>query len=99
MHQLEKLNIWKKSMELTKEIYKITKEFPDEEKFGLISQMRRSAVSVCSNIAERAGRNSIPEFVHFLAIANGSAYELQTQLMLARDMGFVQTEKADNLSI
>ncbi len=70
-------------MNLTEEVYKAVIDFPNDEKFGLSSQIKRSAVSIPSNIAEGAGRNSKNEFKHFLAIANGSSYELQTQLILA----------------
>ena len=89
MHKLTELKIWKKAMELTAEIYEATANFPTEEKYGLTSQIRRSAVSVSSNIAEGAGRNSSKEFCHFLGISNGSAYELQTQLMLANRLKLI----------
>ena len=77
------LVVWQKSMELTKKIYTITKDFPKEEVYGLTSQIRRSAVSIPSNIAEGKGRNSDKEFVRFLQISLGSLYELQTQFELA----------------
>ena len=92
MHKVEDLKIWKKSMELTTSVYKICKELPLDEKFGLISQIKRSAVSIPSNIAEGAGRNSKKEFAHFLSIANGSTYELQTQLMLSMELKLISTE-------
>jgi len=71
-------------MDIVTEVYRLTADFPKEEKYGLTSQIRRVAVSVVSNVAEGAGRNSDKEFVHFLGISNGSSYELQTQLMLSR---------------
>ncbi|QQX76408.1 MULTISPECIES: four helix bundle protein [Aequorivita] len=83
MHKLEELKIWNKAMEVAEEVYLLTANFPNEEKFGLISQLRRSAVSIPSNIAEGAGRNTNGEFKNFLGIANGSSYELFTQLLLS----------------
>jgi len=82
MHNLNELKIWEKSMKITEAVYKISTTFPDDEKYNLTSQVRRSAVSIPSNIAEGAGRNSDNEFKHFLGVANGSLYELQTQVML-----------------
>ncbi|MBS1558478.1 MAG: four helix bundle protein [Bacteroidetes bacterium] len=84
MHNLKKLKVWHKAMDIVTEVYRLTADFPKEEKYGLTSQIRRVAVSVVSNVAEGAGRNSDKEFVHFLGISNGSSYELQTQLMLSR---------------
>ncbi|SRX56114.1 four helix bundle protein [Aequorivita sp. CIP111184] len=83
MHKLEDLKIWNKAMEVAEEVYLLTENFPKEEKFGLISQLRRSAVSIPSNIAEGAGRNTNGEFRNFLGISNGSSYELYTQLLLS----------------
>ncbi len=76
-------------MELTKSVYQLVLELPTDEKFGLISQIKRSSISIPSNIAEGAGRNSNKEFKHFLSIANGSVYELQTQLILLIDLNIV----------
>ena len=84
------LHIWKKSISLVKEIYSITREFPADERFGIIQQMRRSAVSVPSNIAEGAGRASKKEFVYYLSIAQGSLSELETQVIISRELGFVE---------
>jgi len=91
MHNLKELKIWHKAMELTTEVYRLTANFPKEEKYGLTSQIRRAAVSIPSNIAEGAGRNSNKEFVHFLAISNGSSYELQTQLLLCKNFKLIDT--------
>jgi len=88
-----RLDVWKESMKLVKAIYQITAEFPESEKFGLTSQMRRSAVSVPSNIAEGAARGSSGDFVRFLQIARASLMELDTQLWLAQDLGFIQSSK------
>ena len=79
------LVVWQKAMQLTKEVYKITEQFPSEEKFGLVSQMRRSAVSIPSNIAEGSRRGN-KEFNHFLRVALGSASELETQIELAVEL-------------
>lgn len=89
----KKLDVWKMSMELSKTIYRLTAEFPGDEKFGLISQMRRAAVSIPSNLAEGAARNSGNEFRHFLSIARSSLSELDTQLDLSQQLGFI-TERA-----
>lgn len=89
MHKLKDLKIWNKAVDLSGEVYKVTALFPKEEMYNLTSQIRRSAVSVASNIAEGAGRNTNGEFVHFLGIAKGSAYELQTQIFIAKRLGFI----------
>ena len=86
MNKLKDLKIWNKAMDLTVEVYKATSTFPTDERFGLTSQSRRAAVSIPSNIAEGAGRNSMKEFNNFLGIANGSSYELQTQLVIAKQI-------------
>lgn len=92
MHNLKELKIWNKSIELATEIYKVTSTFPKEETYGLTSQIRRSAVSIPSNIAEGAGRNSKGEFKQFLGIANGSAYELQSQILISSNLNLIDTE-------
>lgn len=89
MHNLKELKIWNKAIELATEVYQITADFPKEEKYGLTAQIRRSAVSVPSNIAEGAGRNTNKEFNHFLGISNGSSYELQTQLIISRNLDLI----------
>lgn len=94
------LVVWQKAMELAKQVYMITKEFPKEEVYGLTSQIRRCAVSIPSNIAEGRGRNSDKEFVRFLQISLGSLYELQTQLELAMSFSYVvNIENILNLSL
>ncbi len=85
----KKLNAWKLAMDIVEVIYSVTKTFPAEEKFGLVSQMRRSAVSIPSNIAEGAGRNTKKEFVHFLHISQGSLSELDTQVELAFRLQYI----------
>ena len=82
------LLVWQKSIQLTLMVYQLSKAFPREEIYGLTSQMRRCAVSIPSNIAEGAGRLNTPEFRQFLGIASGSSFELQTQLTIAKELGF-----------
>lgn len=84
-------------MMLAKEIYLMSTNLPTDEKFGLVSQMKRSAVSIPSNIAEGSGRNSNREFSHFLAIALGSAYELQTQLILTKELNLITDNVVETL--
>ena len=88
------LLVWQKGMALARAVYKLTADFPSEEKFGLISQLRRAAVSVPSNIAEGQARNTSGEFVQFISHAEGSVAELDTQLTLAVELGFLSSEKA-----
>ena len=97
MHKIEDLKIWQKSIELTTLVYKVVALLPSDEKYGLTSQIKRSSVSIASNIAEGAGRNSNKEFKHFLSIANGSAYELQTQLILTIELNLISKEKIQPL--
>ncbi|MEQ1705486.1 MAG: four helix bundle protein [Rickettsiales bacterium] len=85
----EDLKVWQKAVSLSKDVYRITKNFPKDEIYGLTSQIRRSAVSVSSNIAEGCGRNSYGEFVQFLGIASGSLAELHTQLIIAVDVNYL----------
>ncbi|MCB4808826.1 four helix bundle protein [Tamlana sp. 62-3] len=92
MHRFEELKIWQKAMNITENCYKVTENFPSEEKYGLVSQLRRSAISVPSNIAEGAGRNTNGEFKQFLGIANGSSFELLTQLYLSKRLNLIKEE-------
>ena len=93
MHRFKELKVWQEAMELAKEVYAITRLFPAEERFGLTSQINRAAVSIPSNIAEGAGRNYDKEFLQFLNVAMGSAFELETQILLANSFGFMTAEK------
>jgi len=88
------LIVWQKSIELAKQLYRLTAKFPNDEKFGLISQIRRAAVSVSSNIAEGQARNTTREFIQFISHAEGSAAELDTQLYLSIELGFVTSMEA-----
>ncbi len=92
------LNVWKQSVDFVVDIYRVTASFPKEEIFGLTSQMRRSAVSIPSNIAEGAARKGDAETIQFLYIALGSASELETQLVISNRLGFV-VDVSDQLKI
>ncbi len=101
----KELRIWQKGMEVVKDVYKETKSFPKDERYGLTSQMRRSAVSIPSNIAEGYKRFHNKEYKQFLHIALGSCAELETQLIISEDLGYVKKkeneaicEKLDHLS-
>ena len=84
------LLVWQKSMTLVTDVYRVTKEFPNDERFGLTSQIRRSAVSLPSNIAEGHGRNSTKEYIQFLNITMGSMNELETQLEISKNLKYLE---------
>jgi four helix bundle protein len=86
----EDLEVWKLGMETAKAVYALTRLFPVEEKYGLVSQLRRSALSVPSNIAEGSARGSDRDFMRFISIALGSAAELKTQVIFCREIGFIK---------
>ena len=87
---------WQKAMDLVEQIYQLTVSFPADERFGLISQLRRAAVSVPSNISEGYGRRSRADYVHFLYMARGSANELETELLLSARLGFGSSDQIDS---
>ena len=99
MHRYKELKVWQKAIDLAVEVYRITEKLPKDERFGLIGQMNRSAVSIPSNIAEGAGRNTDKGFNNFLGVALGSSFELDTQLVISNkleyvnDQDFQKTEK------
>ena len=97
MHKYKNLKVWQKSVSLATNIYELTKAFPQEERFGITSQIRRAVVSISSNIAEGAGRASRKEFAQFLSIAYGSCYELDTQLLISNNIGFLSDEELKNI--
>ena len=99
MHQFKELLIWEKSRSFCSEIYSVTSSFPSDEKFGITNQLRRASVSIPSNIAEGSSRNSNKEFARFLEISVGSAYEIETQLLISYDLGFLKLEQLDILII
>ncbi|SDH02324.1 four helix bundle protein [Psychroflexus sediminis] len=80
MHDYKNLKVWEKAIELAKSVYEFSEHLPNNEKFGITSQIKRSAVSIVSNIAEGAGRNTDKQFVNFLNMSQGSSFELETQL-------------------
>lgn len=89
MHQYKELKLWQKAIGLDSEVYSLTSRFPDKERFGLISQINRAAVSIPSNIAEGPGRNSDKGFVQFLTITHASTYEVETQLIISKNLGYL----------
>ncbi|MBI1955887.1 MAG: four helix bundle protein [Acidobacteria bacterium] len=91
------LVVWQKGITLVKQIYELTQTFPAEEKYGLASQMRRAAVSIPSNIAEGQARHTTGEFIQFLSHAEGSIAELDTQLIIAIDLGYCENGKVENI--
>ncbi len=88
---------WKRAVEFVTEVYRTTKSFPDDERFGLIAQLRRAAVSVASNIAEGQGRFSRREFKQFLGQARGSLLEIETQITIARNLGYLDASQNDSI--
>ncbi|RKS02084.1 four helix bundle protein [Flavobacterium sp. 102] len=97
MHQFKELEIWKRSRLFCSKIYLITSSFPADEKFGLTNQLRRASVSIPSNIAEGCSRSSNKDFSRFLEIAIGSIYEIETQLLIAFDLGYINQLELDKL--
>jgi four helix bundle protein len=93
----KKLDVWQAAMKATKMVYELTKPFPEEEKFGLVSQMRRAAVSIPCNIAEGAARQGKREFRNFVSMAQGSLSELDTQLELAVLLGYLSKEEIEEI--
>lgn len=97
MNNFRELKVWQKSIELVKQIYQKTNSFPSTEIYGLTSQIRRAAVSIPSNIAEGAARKSVKDFDHFLSIALGSSFELETQIIIATELNYLSND--DNTQI
>ncbi|SRR6056297_257763 len=92
MDNFRNLIVWKRSVSLATDIYKVTINFPNIESYGLTAQIRRSSVSISSNIVEGAGRKSTRSFAHFLGISYGSAYELETQILIAKNLKYLNEE-------
>ena len=97
MNNYKMLEIWKVSIELVRDIYQLTTKFPKEEIYILTSQIRRCSISIPSNIAEGAGRRGNKEFINFLSISAGSCCELETQLIIAEQLGYVKVEETSAL--
>jgi four helix bundle protein len=93
----KELKVWQKSYQLCLEVYGITRGFPGDEKYGLISQVRRAAVSVPSNIAEGYGRKTTREYIRSLYLAYGSNCELETQILLSNDLGYMKAQEKEKL--
>ena len=98
IHNFRELVAWQKAMQLTREVYLLTNSLPANERYGLTSQIQRAVVSIPSNIAEGAGRPTEKELVHFLSFALGSAYELETELLLAGELGYIDTEQSTQIN-
>ncbi len=97
IHSFKDLEVWKMAMSLAADSYQLTRQLPKEEVYGLTSQVRRAAVSIPANIAEGHGRENTGSFIQFLRIAQGSTKELETLLLLTRDVGLLQQEAIDPL--
>jgi four helix bundle protein len=94
---VKQLVVWRKSVDLCKAVYVATQGFPPAERFGLTAQMRRAGLAIPSNLAEGRGRGSRPEYRQFVVIARGSACELETQLIIAQELGFLKASEAEVL--
>ena len=90
MHRYKELMVWKLAIEIVKDIYQVTDSFPKHEQFGLTNQIRRAAVSIPSNIAEGSGKFTRGDFCRFLAIAMGSCNEVETQLVISHELGYIR---------
>jgi four helix bundle protein len=97
-HNYHELKIWQNPMDLVIKVYKLTSKFPVSEKYGLISQINRAAISIPSNIAEGCSRTSNKDFQHFLSIALGSAFELETQLILSSRLEYISEIELNEIS-
>ena len=95
----KELTVWQKAFSLVLDIYKITTKFPDSEKFGLQSQIRRASVSIPSNIAEGSKRGTKKDYMSFLRIAQGSGAELETQLLLAKELNYISKKDYEDLEV
>lgn len=98
MHNFKKLEIWSKSMSIVTEIYQITNTFPSHERFGLVSQMQRSAVSIPTNIAEGSAKTSNKDFARFLEMSIGSSFELETELIVSFNLKYIDSVIYEDLS-
>ena len=99
MKNFKELIIWQKGIEIIKKVYQLSKQFPSEEKFGLVSQITRAAVSIAANIAEGSSRNSDKDYGRFLQIALGSAFEVQTYLIIAKEMNLANSQEIIELEL
>ena len=97
MFKFEKLEVWQRALDFSDQIYRITREFPTDERFGLVNQLRRAAVSIAANIAEGTGRQSDRDFVRFIEIAYGSLLEVVSHLKISERQKFIEKESMDSL--
>lgn len=97
MNRLKNLEIWQRAITLSTDIYRATSTFPETEKYGLVSQLRRCVISIASNIAKGAGRNTNKDFKRFLSLAYGSAYELETQLIIASNLDLLDEQEGKKI--
>lgn len=97
-HRFKDIQAWQKARELVTLVYKLTGNFPIEEKYALTSQIKRAVVSIASNIAEGSGRNTNTDFAHFLDMAIGSAFELESDLLIAFDLNFINSDELERIS-
>ena len=97
IHNFRELIAWQKGMQLATKVYEITRKFPSYETYGLSSQIQRSATSIPSNIAEGSGRSTSKELIHFLSFSLGSAYELETELLLAKQFNYFDADNAKQI--
>jgi four helix bundle protein len=98
-YSFEKLEVWKEFIQFSVKIYKVTHSFPNDKKFGLISQMRRSSISISSNIAEGTARTSNKDKAHFINMAYGSSLELLNQCVITKELGFLSEENYKNIRL
>jgi four helix bundle protein len=96
-HFFKNILAWQKARELVPIIYKLVKKFPDDEKYALVSQIKRATVSISSNIAEGSGRNTNADFAHFLDMSLGSSFELESELIISCDLGFISEQQFNEI--
>lgn len=96
-HNYKELKVWQRARELVKIIYEVSGKMPAQEKYGLSSQIQRAVISIASNIAEGSGRSSDKEFLYFLNVARASSFELETQIILLYDLGYIDTDECDRV--
>ena len=99
MKNYKELHIWQKGIEIVKQVYLLTKQFPDTEKFGITSQITRAAVSIPANIAEGSSRNSDKDYARFLQLSLGSAFEVQTYLVIAKELNLAKLENINAIEV
>ena len=98
IHNFRELIAWQKAMQLAKQVYLLTKDFPSYEQYALTSQIQRAVVSIPTNIAEGSGRPTQKELVHFLSFSLGSAYELETELLLAGELSYMDAKQSEQIN-